>query len=118
MTVSSPATEISETSVQVTREHADDHDRVVDRRERRARRVPDVEPEREVQHDQEDRVDDRLGRVVAQLVAGLRADAVAVLDSDLGVRRAPSRGAAANWRSRPHIANDCVELVGAFVGRA
>ena len=53
---------------------ADDDHRVVDARDDDARREPQVEAEREVEHDEHDRDGDRVARAVAELLAGLGAD--------------------------------------------
>ena len=53
---------------------------VVEQRDDRARAVAEVEAEGDVDHDQQDRVEQRLDAVVAQLLAGLGADRLDLRD--------------------------------------
>src|SRR5258708_488383 len=55
-------------------EDADDHHRVVDARHDDSRGEPQVEAEREVEHDEDDGNGDRVARAVAQLLAGFGPD--------------------------------------------
>ena len=60
MIVRTAATVVSENSLYVTANAPIDDDRVVEQRHDRARAVAEVEPERDVHHDQQDRVEQRL----------------------------------------------------------
>ena len=73
--------------------------RVVDAGDDDARREPQVEAEREVEHDEDDRDGDRVARAVAELLAGLGADP---LDAERPVgdacrRRAALRSTSMSW---------------------
>ena len=95
-------------------EGADDDHGVVEQRDDRARAVPEVEAEGDVDHDEQDRVEQRSGAVELQLLAGLGAHRLDLRDGGHGagaearVERAPDLGVEADQR----------HLVGVLLGAA
>ena len=82
-------------------ERAEDDERVVDAGEHDARREPQVEAEREVEHDEHDRDGDRVTRAVAQLLAGLRDRPTRRGARDRGRGRRRARCGARRGAGRP-----------------